>query len=321
MAKAGELRDVLDLNWSGSSSDKGTEIPKEVEYLVSKTKETPLVPTDIISDRSTVTKLCLLYTSMQWLASCLAELRHVGPQPQSAKRTSARPQQVRRWTLLDLDKPHSKDEPIYLPLNPESAATFDGIVSSMRSTALDALFTLHVDIRCGIAHMIGQMLQASYSLSYPTNNPDPTVLSLNSDLLSFDDTLSSYLPSKEHRFVTGGLAALIDRLLVANASQIKCMDGNGNGRMQLNILVLQQNLKAIEGDVSLLRSAHFFELFSEGPEAIIARGAEDPDFSVEERKSLLELCHSEALQSTQRETSVQARRKLDEHLRQLDGFV
>ncbi|KAL8803599.1 MAG: hypothetical protein Q9182_003104 [Xanthomendoza sp. 2 TL-2023] len=339
MAKAGELRDVLDLNWAGSGSDKGRGIQKEVQYLVSKTKETPLIPTDIISDRSTVTNLCLLYTSMirslqqpldenanslatkqQWLASCLTQLRHVGPQPQSSQRTSTRPQQGRRWTLLDLDKPHRKDEPTHLPLNPESAATFDGIVSSIRGTALDALFTLHVDIRCGVAHMIGQMLQASYSLSYPTNNPDATVLSLNSDLLSFDETLSSYLPSKEHRFVTGGLAALIDGLLVANASQIKCMDGHGNGRMQLNILVLQQNLKAIEGEVSLSRSAHFFELFSEGPEAVIARGAEETDFSVEERKSLLELCHSMALHSTQRESSMQARRKLEEHLRQLDGL-
>ncbi|KAL8676645.1 MAG: hypothetical protein Q9186_006856 [Xanthomendoza sp. 1 TL-2023] len=338
MAKAGELRDVLDLHWAASNSDNGKEIQKvqqldpvvlamelmqlkEVEYLVSRTKETPLVPTDIISDRSTVADLCLLYTSMEWLASRLTQLRHVGPQPQSTQRASTRPQQIRRWTLLDLNKPHQTNEPIYLPMNPESAATVDGILTSMRSMALDALFTLHVDIRCGIAHMMGQMLNASYSLSYPTNNPDPAVLALNADLLSFDDALSSYLPSKEHRFVTAGLSAWIDRLLVTNASQIKCMNANGNGRMQLNILVLQQNLKAIEGDVSLSRSAHFFELFSEGAEAIVARGAEDPDFSLEERKSLLELCYSEALHSTQRESSVQARRQLDEHLGQLDGFL
>lgn len=257
----------------------------------------------------------------QWLASGLTQLRHVRPQSQSAKRTSTRPQQVRRWTLLDLSKPRSEDELTCLRMNAESAATFDGIVTSMRSMALDALFTLQVDIRCGIAHMIGQMLNAPYSLPYATNNPDPSVLSLNADLVSFDDALSSHLPSKERRFITAGLAALVDTLVVTNASQIKLMNANGCGRVQLNILVLQQNLKAIEGDVSLSRSAHYFELFSEGPEAIVARGAKDPDFSLEERKSLLELCHSEALHSTQRESSMQARKQLTEQLRQLDEYV
>ncbi|KAL8782539.1 MAG: hypothetical protein Q9213_005304 [Squamulea squamosa] len=338
MAQAGDLRSILDSQWSKPGAATGPEIQEvnrfdqcntctgltgfqEVQYLVSKTKETPLVPTDIVSDRGTVASLCLLYTSVQWLASGLTQLRHVGPQLQAPKRTS-RPQPARRWTLLDLDKPHNKDEPIYLPMNQESAATFDGVIRSMRSLALDALFTLQVDIRCGIAHMLGQLLDAPYSLPYPTNNPDPSVLSLNSDLLSFDDTLSTYLHPKEHRFITTGLAALVDSLLVTQASHIQRMDANGCGRMQLNILVLQQNLKSIEGEVLLSRSAHYFELFTEGADAIIARakesGAKELDFNLEELKALVELCHSEVLQSNQREPSIQARKKLTEHICQLE---
>ncbi|KAL8900190.1 MAG: hypothetical protein Q9192_001194 [Flavoplaca navasiana] len=330
MAETVDLRGVLDLLWSQPDSGGSPEIQRvecrlnEVDYLVSKTKEAPLVPIDIISDGRAVASLCLLYTSMQWLASGLAELRHVGPQSQSQapERISTRPQQIRRWTLLDLNKPHSGDEPIQLPMTAESAATFDVVVASMRSLALDALFTLQVDIRCGIAHMLGRLYNAPYSLPYPTNNPDPNVLSLNSDLLSFDDTLSSYLDDKEHRFITDGLATLMDSLLVAHAGDIGCMDSNGCGRMQLNILVLQQNLKAIEGGVQLSRSADYFELFAEGADAVVERaqqtGAKGADFSIEEFKSLVELCHSEALQSQQREPSMQARKKLTEHLRQLD---
>lgn len=305
------------------------------------------MPADIISDRTTVASLCLLYSSMvsretpilhpkdlldtvkadalllqQWLANGLVQVRHVVPEAQSIKRSSARPQQIRRWTLLELRMPHVDQEPIHLPLNPEAAATFDGIITSMRALALDALFTLQVDIRCGVAHMVAQMLKAPYSLSYPTNSPDPNVLSLNSDLLSFDDTVSACLPSVEHRFITAGLAALVDALIVSNASQIQSMNANGCGRMQLNILVLQQNLKAIEGDVSLCRSAHFFELFAEGADAVIANTKENDtkevDFTLEERKALLELCHSEGLQSTQREASVHAKKRLEEHLRQLE---
>ncbi|KAL8951040.1 MAG: hypothetical protein Q9222_002954 [Ikaeria aurantiellina] len=289
MAETGPLRDILESQLSNTDSDKGALIQQ------------------------------------QWLAGCLSQLRRVAPRSRDSKRASSRPKQVRRWTLLDLPKSARNNEPIYLPLDQESTSTFDGILSSMRSLALSALFTLQVDIRCGMAHMAGQLIRASYLLPYPINNPDPSALSLNSDLLSFDDTLSTYLASKEHSFITAGLAMLLDSLLVTNATQIKSMDANGCGRMQLNILVLQQNLKAVEGDVSLSHSAHFFEMFMEGADAIMAKmqdtKGKQRDFSLQEYRALLELCHSQALQSPQREASMHARKKLEDHLHQLEDLM
>ncbi|KAL8836867.1 MAG: hypothetical protein Q9170_002758 [Blastenia crenularia] len=286
MTQTGELRDILKLHQDRKHVEKGPMIQK------------------------------------QWLATGLIQIRHVVPEAKVSKRGSTRPQQTRRWTLLGLNKPASDKEPLHLPMTHEAAATFDGIVTSIRDLALDALFTLQVDIRCGVAHMTAQMLKTPYLLSYPTNNPDSNVLSLNSDLLSFDDALSAYLPSAEHRFITAGLGAFVDTFLVAHASLIPSMNANGCGRMQLNILVLQQNLKSIEGDVSLSRSAHFFELFMEGAEAFVARAKmsdpKDYDFTLEERKALVELCHSEGLQSAQRESSAQARKRLTELLKQLE---
>ncbi|KAL8736828.1 MAG: hypothetical protein Q9181_002292 [Wetmoreana brouardii] len=350
MAAAGDLRDVLDLLWKSRSQEDSSLVQKEIEYLVSKTRETRLLPADIISSRGTVASLCLLYTSMvscnpvpsepgnftfalqkfaydmqQWLASGLTQLQRVVSPSEFLKRTSTRPQQVRRWTLLDLNRPYNDGEAVHLPMDQELATTFNGIITSMRSLALDALFTLQVDIRCGIAHMMMKMLDAPYLISYPTNNPDSKVLDLNLDLVNFDDALSTYLSLEEHRFITSGLATFVDTLLVAHASRIKAMDVNGCGRMQLNILVLQQNLKGVEGDVSLSRSSHFFELFAEGADSIVARvketGGKDSGFTLEEWKVLVELCHSEGLQSAQRETSVQARRRLTEHLRQLEEYM
>ncbi|KAL8874208.1 MAG: hypothetical protein Q9174_000436 [Haloplaca sp. 1 TL-2023] len=289
MVEAGDLRNILDSQWRNKDTDHGPAVRQ------------------------------------QWLASSLQQLRQVIPEAQTYQRTSARPQQVRRWTLLDLQKTQSNDEPVHLPMTQESATRFDGIIKSMRSLALDALYTLQVDIRCGVIHMTTRLLNAPYLLPYPPNNPDPTVMSLNSDLLSSDDTLSTYLPVEEHRFLTTGLAQLIDLLLVADASRIKTMDLNGCGRMQLNILVLQQNLKAIEGDVSLSRSSHYFDLFAEGADAIVdmikKEGAKNVDFSFEEMKHLVELCHSEGLQSAQREASVQAKKRMAEHFQLLKEYM
>lgn len=81
MAEAGELRDILNVQWSRQDAGMSPEIQQvdhltqcvvhakltedqEVEYLVSKTKEAPFVPIDIISDGRAVASLCLLYTSM-----------------------------------------------------------------------------------------------------------------------------------------------------------------------------------------------------------------------------------------------------------------
>ena len=202
-----------------------------------------------------------------------------------------------------------------------ACSAFDGIISSFRDLATTILYTLHTDIRCGVIHMITRVLHAHYLLDQPANDPDPSVLALNADLVSFDDKIIAYLPDEEHRFITRGLALLLDQLLVTKACQIAAMNLNGCGRMQLNILVLQQNLKTIEDDVRLARSAEYFELFHEGADAIVAfagaSGDKELEFTLEEVKVLVKLCYSEGLQSQQREVAMQAKKGLDDDEYQL----
>ncbi len=104
------------------------------------------------------------------------------------------------------------------------------------------------------------------------------------------------------RFITTGLGLLVDTLLVTNASSIKAMNSAGCQRMQLNLLVLQQNLKNIEPDVVLRRSAQYFDLFLAGPDQIIEKakealqskngssssGTNNPDKKKEEQKEVEE---------------------------------
>ncbi len=83
---------------------------------------------------------------------------------------------------------------------------------------------------------------------------------------------------------------------MANAPRIKAMNVRGCERMQLNMLVLQQNLKNIEPDnsttattttttttatatSSFVRSATYFALFIAGPDAIVAKAKEDASAS------------------------------------------
>ena len=153
---------------------------------------------------------------------------------------------------------------------------------------------------------------------------------MNADLVSYDETAVKYLREREIAFIRSGLALLIDSFLITNAGMVKAMNANGCGRMQLNILVMQQNLKNIEAEVNLDRAAKFFDLFIEGPDAILKQAGRDEKvndvgvkdaFGYDELKTLVELCYSEQLEDPERGISSVAKRRMDEHLLQLSELM
>jgi exocyst complex component 4 len=193
-------------------------------------------------------------------------------------------------------------------------------VSSYQDLAGTVLLTLHMEVRCQIVHSLALALSpksAPYLLEQVVNDPDPRILSLNASLVSYDETIARLLRDAEIAFIRTGLGLLIDSFLVTNAGMVTTMNAHGCGRMQLNILVLQQNLKNIEADVSLDRAARFFDLFTEGADAVIRTAKEGKEsgssvFSYEELKTLVELCYSEQASSPERGISTVAKRAMGE---------
>ncbi|BAE62389.1 unnamed protein product [Aspergillus oryzae RIB40] len=356
-AKSGDIHDVVSELWKTEANNKEGLVDKETELLLEHTSKVPLEPYDIISDPKTVMALSLLYNSTQWLASHLWKLRQV-TQPSSESR---QPQESgppnRRWTLISAMAPkrEGSNQPVYLPLNQETATAFDTTIESLRDLSSTALFALHIDIRCGIIHMLTKTMAGPN----PRNNRDsepatpspnsniawwhivlnqptsasPTVLELNNDLISFDTNISSYLGSAERCYITSGLARFIDHVFIARAHLIGAMNENGALRLQLDVLVLQQNLKniivdpAVDTDeeesarrayeqhreiVALPRSAKFLDWFLEGaekaldyakdekelfathPEKALAAGNGEP-FTYDELRILVDLCFSDIL--------------------------
>lgn len=314
--------------------------------LIAKTNEKPLDPYDIISDRRSVTALCLMYSSMvsvfltnrrsfsgtllteslqQWLAIQLQQLRRIMPESSRSHRDSTKPQDTRQLSLLSSPQQMDPNTPIYLPMTQETVEAFDSILASMRTLAITALLTLHIDIRLGIIHMLTQTLHAPYLLAQEAQDPDPSILSLNADLLSFADNLSTHLDTSAQQFITKGLDLLIDTLLVSNTFQITAgMNDHGCGRMRLNISVLSQNLKSIQTSSDdhsneLDRSARFYNLFKEGADSVVERakdrGGEGLEgFDLEELKALVELWYRDGIESGTREVQIKSRRELGDKL-------
>lgn len=188
---------------------------------------------------------------------------------------------------------------------------------------------------------------APYLLDQEVSEPDPAIIELNEDLAAYDEITSNHLRAEEVAFMRTGLGLLVKTYLVANAGTASPMNQKGCGRMLLNVLVLQQNLKNIEPGVDLLRAADYFGMFAKGPDAIVemakvagkgdGQGGEEGEgggvaatgraiqkkhqYSYDELKSLVELCYSEQLANPERGIATAAKRQMADRLLNLSEYM
>ncbi|OJD15091.1 hypothetical protein ACJ73_09011 [Blastomyces percursus] len=270
-AESGAIREAAKELWECGNGKRQELVAKEIDILIKCTNDTPLEPYDVVSDPKTVFSLSLLYNSMQWLVNSLARLRHITTHETGSNRrqSTGRIPNTRRWTLLSSMNRNrdSSSNPIYLPMTEDTVLGFDTTLESLQNLALTALLTLHIDLRCGAIHMVTRSLACNntslsalpttpaasapnttewpHVLPTPPSSASPAIIELNNDLISFDANIATYLGPKECRFITSGLAQLIDRAFVSATRFIGAMNHNGALRLQLDVLVLQQNLKNI----------------------------------------------------------------------------
>jgi exocyst complex component 4 len=257
---------------------------------------------------------------------------------ESSKRNSERwDKNQRRWTLITTQKQSDPDH-IFIPLTEETASAFDGAHKSYIQLSSSALKLLHVELRCLVIHFTLKSMGGgtthgpggagrTFILDAEVNEPDPEVVQLNAQLAAADEELVTHLQQPQYDFIVTGLSSLLDDLTVAAAATsalVPAMNAAGCGRAQLNVLVLQQNLVNVEPGANLRRAALFFDLFAQGPDAVITEvktKGKNLGYTFGEMKALLTLCYSEALRSDRREVVVAAERGLDAHLLQLSEFL
>lgn len=116
----GEIHETMKKLWTSDSLDHEL-LEKEVGLLILQSNEKKLELGDIIQDRDTISSLCLLYTSMKWLAVKVVGLRHITRNDMDSSRSSLPRPPNRRWTLLnDPNKAAAEQGPVYLPMTQET---------------------------------------------------------------------------------------------------------------------------------------------------------------------------------------------------------
>ncbi|BGP39395.1 exocyst subunit [Rhodotorula kratochvilovae] len=160
-----------------------------------------------------------------------------------------------------------------LPLTSEMTRPFEDLLSSYRQLANMVLFTLRLEIRLRAMHYLDKATRDGvYQLAEDIQEPDPSVVDLNSDLAECDEIAAGTLAEPQRKYIFEGLSRLMDELLVHNARYIRLANQFGQAKMLRNILALQQNLKNLGDtplDVDFDRSRRFWDLFAAGPKAML----------------------------------------------------
>jgi exocyst complex component 4 len=118
----GDIHDAVQKLWTSEENGRHL-LEKETGLLILQTNETPLRLDDTIMDRDTISSLCILYTSMKWIAIKIDQLRHITRNEIDSSRHSMQMQkpQGRRWTLLNgASRPQDDQNPVYLPMTQET---------------------------------------------------------------------------------------------------------------------------------------------------------------------------------------------------------
>ncbi|KAG0169785.1 hypothetical protein DFQ29_009538 [Apophysomyces sp. BC1021] len=282
----------------------------EITMELKLKNERQLEAEELIFDNKRLVALGRLYHSLKWFVREIWELRT--PNQNTRKPTFSSPTEIAesngsegfteasgslRWAQSS-HRASTADEAGFtmLPLHGETGGRFDQLLTTYQQLAETCLFTLRLEGRCHTMYYLEMAIrEGNYFLEDETFEPDPYVITLNSDLMGIDDCINASLPPKDEMFAFDGLPALAVHLLISDASYIKRMNTNGVQKMVRNILALQQNLSNFAPPLqssALDRARDYYQTFNLGSEALIRNIRENgPTFTFDEYRVILGLIH------------------------------
>ncbi|CAM0140394.1 unnamed protein product [Umbelopsis sp. WA50703] len=202
----------------------------------------------------------------------------------------------KRWSHGGVSKSLESglDGSIHLPLKDDTASRFDALLVTYQQLAETCLFTLRLEARCRVMYYLDMATrEGNYFLEEESFEPDPYIMTLNSNLVEIDDCITASLATNDESFVFDGLPDLIVHLMISNATYIKRLNHNGVQKMIRNILALQQNLLSVlpaSQCAPMERGREYYSLFGLGPERMTQEiQNKGPRFTFDEYRDILRL--------------------------------
>ncbi|KAI8340907.1 Sec8 exocyst complex component-specific domain-containing protein [Chlamydoabsidia padenii] len=275
------------------------EITMEFKLKNASQPDRQIEADELIFDQNKLIFLGRLYHSLKWFVREIWELRTAhgnnaialgSPDTESYEAANSK-----RWSSSEkrLSTVESTGAAL-LPLRGESARRFDTLLTTYQQLAETCLFTLRLEIRCHTLYYLQMVIRdGNYYLEDESFEPDPYVITLNSDLMDIDDSINLSLPRKDEMFCFDGLPALMVHILISEAKYIKRMNHNGAQKMIRNILALQQNLTNFvppSQSAVMERARAYYQLYDYGTDNLIKSIRDNgPVFTFDEYLDILNL--------------------------------
>jgi exocyst complex component 4 len=121
-SESGPIAEVISSLFQADHEQTRELLDQETLLLLAEAENDPLDGFDLIQEKKSITGLCLLYTSMKWLATKISQLRYISDRAtDSSRHGSGNKRHNRRWTLLSSSEPGADGKMVYLPLNEQTA--------------------------------------------------------------------------------------------------------------------------------------------------------------------------------------------------------
>ena len=129
----------------------------------------------------------------------------------------------------------------------EGLSEYEGLLEQLRKLSRRLLGQLKVDVQARCFYFLASMKQSSYEIGDGLTLPENFVLNFNRNLLTLRETMMTYLGPLKTRFLLDGLEQLIPWIVMNSVPHLqhRFFNSNGIGRMQRNLIALQQGLANI----------------------------------------------------------------------------
>ncbi|KAI8818997.1 Sec8 exocyst complex component-specific domain-containing protein [Fimicolochytrium jonesii] len=269
---------------------------------------------ELLLEHRTLKNLGSLHHSIEWFVEQTTHLLSVPPdRPSTARHSGLRlmagaqssNESLASFFQLSSDSlpelPVGRGEEVPIALAEEMVERFKALLTNFRRLSDLCLFVLRVELRCHSMFFLDlAMREGTYDLDDDTQDPDPYIGILNTDLSTLEEVLSGVMGPKRTRFIFSGLPHLISATLTAALPHIKKPTvPHGTRKLVRNVCALQQNLTNIASvhDVGLERAKDYFALLELPGEELIKQLG-DPHlkgrFTYEECRVVLDLIFADA---------------------------